>query len=101
MNKVKQVLQKLLGFDDVELDLPVRSTSTLIDLKTSKAENKQLKAIVKQQGKILKELSDDNIQLGRDRRRLVDTVITQRKLIEIYEEQAKNKQGDNYETKTA
>ncbi len=88
MNKVKQVLQKLLGFDDVELDLPVRSTSILIDLKTLKAENKQLKAIIKQQGKMLKELSDDNIQLGRDRRRFVDTVITQRKLIDIYEEQA-------------
>lgn len=81
-------LKEFFGLDDLWGDGQSKSNSNLIDVRTLQAENKQLKAIIKQQNDLLKELSDDNMELGRSRRQYADTVAMQQRLIGVYQDMA-------------
>lgn len=81
-------LKEFFGLDDLWGDRQSKSNSNLIDVRTLQAENKQLKAIIKQQNDLLKELSDDNMELGRSRRQYADTVAMQQRLIGVYQDMA-------------
>lgn len=81
-------LKEFFGLDDLWGDGQSKSNSNLIDVRTLQAENKQLKAIIKQQNDLLKELSEENMGLGRSRRQYADTVTMQQRLIDVYQEKA-------------
>ena len=81
-------LKDFFGLDDLWGDGQSKSNSNLIDVRTLQAENKQLKAIIKQQNDLLKELLDDNMELGRSRRQYADTVAMQQRLIDVYQDMA-------------
>nr|DAU76131.1 MAG TPA: Gamma-aminobutyric acid type B receptor(B) receptor, coiled-coil, heterodimer, SIGNALING.62A [Caudoviricetes sp.] len=81
-------LKEFFGLDDLWGDAQSKSNSNLIDVRTLQAENKQLKAIIKQQNDLLKELSEENMELGRSRRQYADTVAMQQRLIDVYQEKA-------------
>lgn len=81
-------LKEFFGLDDLWGDGQSKSNSNLIDVRTLQAENKQLKAIIKQQNDLLKELSEENMELGRSRRQYADTVAMQQRLIDVYQEKA-------------
>lgn len=81
-------LKEFFGLDDLWGDGQSKSNSNLIDVRTLQAENKQLKAIIKQQNDLLKELSEENMELGSSRRRYADTVSMQQRLIDIYQDMA-------------
>ena len=80
--------KEILGLDDLLGDDQSKSNSNLIDVRTLQAENKQLKAIIKQQNDLLKELSEENMELGRSRRQYADTVAMQQRLIDVYQDMA-------------
>ena len=79
-------LKEFFGLDDLWGDGQSKSNSNLIDVRTLQAENKQLKAIIKQQNDLLKELSEENMELGRSRRQYADTVAMQQRLIDVYQD---------------
>ena len=79
-------LKEFFGLDDLWGDGQSKSNSNLIDVRTLQAENKQLKAIIKQQNDLLKELSEENMDLGRSRRQYADTVAMQQRLIDVYQD---------------
>lgn len=81
-------LKEFFGLDDLWGDGQSKSNSNLIDVRTLQAENKQLKAIIKQQNDLLKELSEENMELGRSRRQYADTVAMQQRLIDVYQDRA-------------
>ena len=81
-------LKEFFGLDDLWGDGQSKSNSNLIDVRTLQAENKQLKAIIKQQNDLLKELSEENMELGRSRRQYADTVAMQQHLIDVYQDMA-------------
>lgn len=81
-------LKEFFGLDDLWGDGQSKSNSNLIDFRTLQAENKQLKAIIKQQNDLLKELSEENMELGRSRRQYADTVAMQQRLIDVYQDMA-------------
>lgn len=81
-------LKEFFGLDDLWGDGQSKSNSNLIDVRTLQAENKQLKAIIKQQNNLLKELSEENMELGRSRRQYADTVAMQQRLIDVYQDMA-------------
>jgi hypothetical protein len=81
-------LKEFFGLDDLWGDGQSKSNSNLIDVRTLQAENKQLKAIIKQQNDLLKELSEENMELGRSRRQYADTVAMQQRLIGVYQDMA-------------
>ncbi len=81
-------LKEFFGLDDLWGDDQSKSNSNLIDVRTLQAENKQLKAIIKQQNDLLKELSEENMDLGRSRRQYADTVAMQQHLIDVYQDMA-------------
>ena len=81
-------LKEFFGLDDLWGDGQSKSNSNLIDVRTLQAENKQLKAIIKQQNDLLKELSEENMELGSSRRRYADTVSMQQRLIGVYQDMA-------------
>ena len=78
-------LKEFFGLDDLWGDGRSKSNSNLIDVRTLQTENKQLKAIIKQQNDLLKELSEENMELGRSRRQYADTVAMQQRLIDVYQ----------------
>lgn len=80
--------KNFLGLDDLLGDGQSKSNSNLIDVRTLQAENKQLKAIIKQQNDLLQELSEENMELGRSRRQYADTVAMQQRLIDVYQDMA-------------
>lgn len=80
--------KEILGLDDLWGDGQSKSNSNLIDVRTLQTENKQLKAIIKQQNDLLKELSEENMELGSSRRRYADTVSMQQRLIDVYQDMA-------------
>ena len=84
LNKLKH----FLGLDELEIVEPISSNSSLIEIKALQAENRKLKEIIKQKNALLQELSEQNMELGRDRRHYADTVATQKRLIDVYESQA-------------
>lgn len=65
-----------------------KSNSNLIDVRILQAENKWLKAIIKQQNDLLQELFEENMDLGRSRRQYADTVAMQQRLINVYQDMA-------------
>ena len=79
-------LKEFFGLDDLLGDGQSKSNSNLIDVRTLQDENKQLKAIIKQQNDLLKELSEENMELGRSRRQYADTVAMQQRLIDVYQD---------------
>lgn len=79
-------LKEFFGLDDLLGDGQSKSNSNLIDVRTLQAENKKLKAIIKQQNDLLKELSEENMELGRSRRQYADTVAMQQSLIDVYQD---------------
>ena len=81
-------LKEFFGLDDLWGDGQSKSNSNLIDVRTLQAENKQLKTIIKQQNDLLKELSEENMELGRSRRQYADTVAMQQRLIGVYQDMA-------------
>ena len=81
-------LKEFFGLDDLWGDGQSKSNSNLIDVRTLQAENKQLKAIIKQQNDLLKELSEENMDLGRSRRQYAETVAMQQHLIDVYQDMA-------------
>lgn len=81
-------LKEFFGLDDLWGDGQSKSNSNLIDVRTLQAENKWLKEIIKQQNDLLKELSEENMELGRSRRRYADTVAMQQRLIDVYQDMA-------------
>ena len=81
-------LKEFFGLDDLWADGQSKSNSNLIDVRTLQTENKQLKAIIKQQNDLLKELSEENMELGRSRRQYADTVAMQQRLIDVYQDMA-------------
>ena len=81
-------LKEFFGLDDLWGDGQSKSNSNLIDVRTLQAENKQLKAIIKKQNDLLKELSEENMELGRSRRQYADTVAMQQRLIDVYQDMA-------------
>lgn len=81
-------LKEFFGLDDLWGDGQSKSNSNLIDVRTLQAENKQLKAIIKRQNDLLKELSEENMELGRSRRQYADTVAMQQRLIDVYQDMA-------------
>ena len=81
-------LKEFFGLDDLWGDGQSKSNSNLIDVRTLQTENKQLKAIIKQQNDLLKELSEENMELGSSRRRYADTVAMQQRLIDVYQDMA-------------
>lgn len=81
-------LKEFFGLDDLWGDGQSKSNSNLIDVRTLQAENKQLKAIIKQQNDLLQEISEENMELGRSRRQYADTVAMQQRLIDVYQDMA-------------
>lgn len=81
-------LKEFFGLDDLWGDGQSKSNSNLIDVRTLQAENKQLKAIIKKQNDLLKELSEENMELGRSRRQYADTVAMQQRLIDVHQDMA-------------
>ena len=83
-------LKDFLGLDEILTDESIKElkqeNNNLIDVRALQAENKQLKAIIKQQNDLLKELSEENMELGRSRRQYADTVAMQQRLIDVYQD---------------
>ena len=80
--------KNFLGLDDLWGEGQSTSSNNLIAIRNLQAENKQLKAIIKQQNDLLKELSEENMELGRSRRQYADTVAMQQRLIGVYQDMA-------------
>ena len=79
-------LKEFFGLDDLWGDGQSKSNSNLIDVRTLQTENKRLKDIIKQQNDLLKELLEENMEIGRSRRQYADTVAMQQRLIDVYQE---------------
>lgn len=79
-------LKEFFGLDDLLGDGQSKSNNNLIDIRNLQAENRQLKAIIKEQNDLLKELSEENMELGRSRRQYADTVAMQQRLIDVYQD---------------
>lgn len=81
-------LKDFFGLDDLWGDGRSTSSNNLIEVRALQVENMQLKAIIKQQNGLLKELSDENMELGRSRKQYADTVAMQQRLIDVYQDMA-------------
>ena len=80
-------LKRYFGWDGFGGDGQSTSSSNLIELRALQVENRELKEVIRQKNALLRELSEENMELGRDRRRYADTVATQQRLIDVYESQ--------------
>ncbi|HFZ9820310.1 TPA: hypothetical protein ACGMHT_001641 [Streptococcus agalactiae] len=78
-------LMNFLGFDEVETTETMSLDNTLIEARALQAENRELKEVIRKQRALLQELSEENTELGRDRRHYADTAATQKRLIAVYE----------------
>ncbi|HGC9562844.1 TPA: hypothetical protein ACG6B1_001650 [Streptococcus agalactiae] len=78
-------LMNFLGFDEVETTETMSLDNTLIEARALQAENRELKEVIRKQRALLQELSEENTNLGRDRRHYADTAATQKRLIAVYE----------------
>ncbi|HEO3605695.1 TPA: hypothetical protein VAV15_001641 [Streptococcus agalactiae] len=78
-------LMNFLGFDEVETTETMSLENTLIEVRALQAENRELKEVIRKQRALLQELSEENPELGRDRRHYADTAATQKRLIAVYE----------------
>ncbi|KHD40337.1 hypothetical protein ACVRWG_09415 [Streptococcus uberis] len=77
-------LKRYFGLDELVKAEPTQTDSTLIELKTLKAENRRLKGIVDQKNALLQELSQENMAIGRDRQQMADIIARQQRLIDAY-----------------
>lgn len=80
-------LKSLLGLDEVMTSEPTQADSSLIELKALQAENRELKEIIRKQRALLQELSEENMELGRDRQVMANTIADQHRRIEVYKHQ--------------
>ncbi|WP_304949219.1 hypothetical protein [Streptococcus sinensis] len=80
-------LKRYFGLDGFGGDGESTSSSNLIELRALQVKNRELKEVIRQKNALLRELSEENMELGRDRRRYADTVATQQRLIDVYESQ--------------
>lgn len=80
--------KNFLGLDDLWGEGQSTSSNNLIAIRNLQAENRQLKAMIKQQNDLLKELSEENMELGRSLRQYADTVAMQQRLIGVYQDMA-------------
>lgn len=78
-------LMNFLGFDEVETTETMSLDNTLIEVRALQAENRELKEVIRKQRALPQELSEENTELGRDRRHYADTAATQKRLIAVYE----------------
>ncbi|HGI4959926.1 TPA: hypothetical protein ACJS02_001493 [Streptococcus agalactiae] len=78
-------LMNFLGFDEVETTETMSLDNTFIEVRALQAENRELKEVIRKQRALLQELSEENTNLGRDRRHYADTAATQKRLIAVYE----------------
>lgn len=78
-------LMNFLGFDEVETTETMSLDNTLFEVRALQAENRELKEVIRKQRALLQELSEENTELGRDRRHYADTAATQKRLIAVYE----------------
>ncbi|HEN6739008.1 TPA: hypothetical protein U7H32_001651 [Streptococcus agalactiae] len=78
-------LMNFLGFDEFETTETMSLDNTLIEVRALQAENRELKEVIRKQRALLQELSEENTNLGRDRRHYADTAATQKRLIAVYE----------------
>lgn len=78
-------LKRYFGLDGFGGDGQSTSSSNLIELRALQVENRELKEVIRQKNALLRELSEENMELGRDRRRYADTAATQQRLIDAYE----------------
>lgn len=81
-------LKEFFGLDDLWGGGQSTSSNNLIEVRALQVENMQLKAIIKRQNNLLKELSDENMELGRSRQQYADTVAMQQRLIDVYQDMA-------------
>ena len=81
-------LKDFFGLDGLWGDGQSKSNNNLITVRNLQVENKRLKAIIKQQNDLLKELSEENMDLGRSRRQYADTVAMQQRLLDVYQDMA-------------
>ena len=81
-------LKDFFGLDDLWGEGQSTSSNNLITIRNLQAENRQLKAIINKQNDLLKELSEENMELGRSRRQYADTVAMQQRLIDVYQDMA-------------
>lgn len=81
-------LKDFFGLDDLWGDGQSKSNNNLITVRNLQAENRRLKAIIKKQNDLLKELSEENMELGRSRKQYADTVAMQQRLIAVYQDMA-------------
>ena len=79
-------LKEFFGLDDLWGDGQSKSNNNLIDIRNLQAENRQLKAIIKKQNDLLKEISEENMELGRSRRQYADIVAIQQRLLDVYQD---------------
>lgn len=81
-------LKEFFGLDDLWGDGQSKSNNNLITVRNLQVENRQLKAMIKKQNDLLKELSEENMELGRSLRQYADTVAMQQLLIGVYQDMA-------------
>jgi hypothetical protein len=79
-------LKEFFGLDDLWGDGQSKSNNNLIEVRALQVENNRLKAIIKQQNDLLKEISEGNMELGRSRKQYADTVAMQQRLIDVYQD---------------
>lgn len=79
-------LKEFFGLDDLWGDGQSKSNNNLITIRNLQAENRQLKAIINKQNDLLKELSEENMELGRSRKQYADTVAMQQHLLDVYQD---------------
>lgn len=91
------LLKQFLGMEEPTTIEPTQEGSNLIEMRALQAENRELKAIIRKQGKLLQDLSNENMDLGRERQFWANTATTQRRLLDIYESES----GGKHETQTA
>lgn len=81
-------LKEFFGLDDLWGDGQSKSNNNLITVRNLQVENRQLKAMIKKQNDLLKELSEENMELGRSLRQYADIVAMQQHLIGVYQDMA-------------
>lgn len=78
-------LKQFFGLDEVEQTETMPADNILIEVRALQAENRELKEDIRKYRVLVQELSEENMELGRDRRCYADTVATQKRLIAVYE----------------
>lgn len=77
-------IKTFFGLDEVSIIEPAQADSSLIELKALQAENRELRKIIKQKNAQLQELSQENMDLGRDRREMADALARKQRIIDAY-----------------